>query len=238
MPNISVAVVDRAGNSLGAQNRTVDKLPNECPICGFTIVPQPIAQGFLAIDVLETFHRCANPNCSRSFISIYKVDAEQSAGKLLPWFKYDRSVPVEAKTDSTAPEIAALSPDFSKIQAQAKLAEGYGLDEIAGPGYRKALEFLIKDYAISLTPDTAAQEEIKEIQLGSVIAKFLTGDKLPVVSKRAAWLGNDETHYERRWIGKDLEDLKNLIAAVEHFIAMEILVEGLPTDMPDPVKKP
>lgn len=120
-----------------------------------------------------------------------------------------------------------------KIFAQAQTAEDQGLDEIAGPGFRKALEFLIKDYAISLAPNDDAAAEIRKILLGAVISKYLGGDKLPIVSKRAAWLGNDETHYERRWVGKDLADLKKLIAAVEHFIAMEILVAALPTEMPD-----
>jgi hypothetical protein len=58
------------------------------------------------------------------------------------------------------------------------------------------------------------------------------------LSKRAAWLGNDETHYKRRWTGKDLDDLKKLISAVEHFIAMEVLVRELPTEMPDPSERP
>jgi len=71
------------------------------------------------------------------------------------------------------------------------------------------------------------------VPLNTVITKYLSGDKLPVVSKRAAWLGNDETHYERRWVGKDLQDLKKLIQAVEHFIAMERLVAAFPVAMPD-----
>jgi hypothetical protein len=121
-----------------------------------------------------------------------------------------------------------------KISAQAQTAEDQGLDEIAGPGFRKALEFLIKDYAISLTTDEAVKDEIRKILLNTVITKYLSGEKLPIVSKRAAWLGNDETHYERRWVGKDLEDLKKLISAVEHFIAMEKLAASLPVEMPDP----
>jgi hypothetical protein len=102
--------------------------------------------------------------------------------------------------------------------------------DVAGPGYRKALEFLIKDYAIQLNP--GHDDEIRTGQLAAVIRGFLAGDKLIVVSSRAAWLGNDETHYERRWIGKDLQDLKKLINATVHFIAMERLAADLPTDMP------
>jgi hypothetical protein len=141
---------------------------------------------------------------------------------------------VEPLEKAVSADILTLSPSFARIAAQARTAEEHGLDDVAGPGYRKAFEFLIKDYAISLQADDKAKEEIKKLQLGAVIEKYLTGDKLPIVSKRAAWLGNDETHYERRWIGKDLEDLKKLIEAVEYFIAMELLVKELPTEMPDP----
>src|SRR5687767_3154472 len=31
------------------------------------------------------------------------------------------------------------------------------------------------------------------------------------IAKRATWLGNDATHYYRKWEDKDIHDLKNLI---------------------------
>ena len=214
----------------------VDRLPTKCPICGATIVAQLFASGFVAHDLLELFARCTSPICFRSFISLYALDRGRSQGQQQQYFVFQRSIPAEAKPIAVSSDVAKISPSFIRISAQACLAEEDGLDEIAGPGYRKALEFLIKDYAILLQTDEAAKDEIKRIQLGNVIAKYLDGEKLPIVSKRAAWLGNDETHYERRWVGKDLDDLKKLISAVEHFIAMEVLVKELPTAMPDPAK--
>ena len=180
------------------------------------------------------YYRCVNQKCLKSFIAIYDLDRGRTTSPSVQHFQLKRCVPVEPQASGVADEITALSPSFVKIYAQAQTAQDHGLDEIAGPGFRKALEFLVKDYAISLQTDDNAKDEIKKIQLGSVTAKYLPGDKLPVVSKRAAWLGNDETHYERRWVGKDLEDLKKLISAVEHFIAMEVLVKELPAEMPDP----
>ena len=35
--------------------------------------------------------------------------------------------------------------------SQAETAEKYGLTLVCGPGYRKALEFLIKDYVLAPT---------------------------------------------------------------------------------------
>jgi hypothetical protein len=128
--------------------------------------------------------------------------------------------------------VSDLSPDFIRIFGQASVAEASGLDDVAGPGFRKALEFLLKDYAVSLCPDEG--DAIKKAQLMAVIRKYFTEQKMSVVCSRAAWLGNDETHYERRWVGKDLADLKKLISASAHFIAMERLAADLPVDMPDP----
>jgi hypothetical protein len=151
-------------------------------------------------------------------------------------FIFESCSPFTPRAVIFSQEIVNLSGSFVSIYNQAVTAEGMGLVDIAGPGFRKALEFLIKDYAISLHPEGA--EDIKKIQLVPVITKYLSGDSLPIVSIRAAWLGNDETHYERRWVGKDLTDLKKLIDATVHFIVMQKLVEGLPSDMPDPKVKP
>jgi hypothetical protein len=40
---------------------------------------------------------------------------------------------------------------------------------------------------------------------------------------RPTWLGDDETHYERRWIDKDMGDLKRMIDLVLHWIQAEQL---------------
>lgn len=236
MPTHGVTLLRTSAQQSHLANTTtqvdVNQLPNECPICHVTIEPEFLAgsgaaQGF---DWTEVYYRCTNMRCRRQFTAFYKVDRGLSQGQSRQHFRLEACLP----TSPTAPKfdaaIADLSPDFIGIYSQAAAAEGYGLSDVAGPGFRKALEFLIKDYAIKLNPTNA--EEIKRIQLVPVIKLFLAGDRLPVVSSRAAWLGNDETHYERRWVGKDLKDLKRLIDATAHFIAMERLAAELPLDMP------
>ena len=51
-------------------------------------------------------------------------------------------------------------------------------------------------------------------------------------AERAVWLGNDETHYERKWIGKDLQDLKVLIRLTVNWIDGEALADGYVESMP------
>jgi hypothetical protein len=88
-------------------------------------------------------------------------------------------------------------------------AEAFGLDQIVGIGLRKALEFLIKDFAIKQNPESGL--EIKRMFLANVIKTYVEDQNLKLVAERAVWLGNDETHYERVWDEKDLNDLKRLI---------------------------
>jgi hypothetical protein len=181
-----------------------------------------------AFDWAEGYYRCTNMQCRRHFTALYKLDRGASQGVQV--FNLEQCVPTAPLRPSFDPAVAQLSPSFIEVYAQSTAAEGYGLTQVAGPGFRKALEFLVKDYAIQLNPQQA--EAIKQRPLASVIKEFLPGDKLAVVSSRAAWLGNDQTHYEGRWVGKDLQDLKKLIDATAHFVAMERLVADLPIDMP------
>jgi hypothetical protein len=237
MPSTVNANLIPAEGTTGSTNRTVaiDQQPNECPICHYTIQPEyltgaPIAA---ASNWLEIYYRCTNQKCRRHFTGLYiKANGSHYDFPNLVFYEFQRSVPIIHVNRKFDPIIEALSPNFVRVITQASAAEAFDLLDVAGPGYRKALEFLVKDYAISLNPTQTNQ--IKDASLGTVIQQFLTGDKLNVVSSRAAWLGNDETHYERRWIGKNLEDLKRLIGATVHFIEMEKLAAGLPTEMPKP----
>jgi hypothetical protein len=231
VPDVTINGMQAGGGRYANQTRTVDLIPDECPICHKKIVPEFLGQAFEFARSLEVFLRCTSLKCARAFIALYKGTPLSSGGVS---YSYQRCVPSEPEAKVVSPAIAELSPTFVNIWKQAQTAEAQGLDEIAGPGYRKALEFLVKDYALSLVTDEADRQKIKTIPLQSVIQSYLPGAKLPVVSSRAAWLGNDETHYERRWIDRDLKDLKKLVEATEHFIAMERLVADIPLEMPDP----
>lgn len=50
--------------------------------------------------------------------------------------------------------------------------------------------------------------------MGKVIAEYIEEKRILEASKRAAWLGNDETHYKRKWEDRDIHDLRELILLV------------------------
>lgn len=123
-----------------------------------------------------------------------------------------------------------LSSNFCTLYNQAAKAEHYGCGDISGAGYRKALEFLVKDFAIRSYPEQS--ETIKKMPLANVIDNYLDNRKIKEIAKRAVWLGNDETHYERKWADKDIEDLKKLISITVNFIDSDLEANAYTIDMP------
>jgi hypothetical protein len=84
------------------------------------------------------------------------------------------------------------------------------LTEIAGIGLRKSFEFLVKDFLI--TRNRTMPSKFKGKFLVVVIKEYVDDPRLKLTAERASWLGNDETHYVRKWEDKDIEDLKNSFA--------------------------
>ena len=76
-------------------------------------------------------------------------------------------------------------------------------------GYRKALEFLIKDFL--LLEKQEKQEDIKNWALGKCINELIDNEQLKKVASRATWLGNDQVHYKKIYTENDINDLKLLI---------------------------
>ena len=50
-------------------------------------------------------------------------------------------------------------------------------------------------------------------------------------AKRAAWLGNDETHYTRKWEDKDVKDLKLLVHLTVNWIDNVLLTQKYISEM-------
>ena len=125
--------------------------------------------------------------------------------------------------------VAKISPSFVQISGQVNYADAAQLDQLVGIGLRKALEFLVKDYAVHKNPSGA--EAIQESMLGSCIDKSVDDGNVKSCAKRAAWLGNDETHYLRKWDDKDIRDLKLLVKLTVNWIENVLLTEQYEKEM-------
>lgn len=69
--------------------------------------------------------------------------------------------------------------------------------------------------------------------LAKCIDDYVDDAMVKAVAKRAVWLGNDETHYVRKWEEKDVHDLKGLIRLTTLWIEKERETERLLSEMPE-----
>lgn len=178
--------------------------PDTCPSCGKGI--SPIIKDSVIIpshNVLNLYVALQCPVCNAVFFAGYYLE-DYPIGKLYPSFVYPSS---EAKMPFPD-EINSISPSFVRIYNEAYLAEQAGAKEITGPGYRMALEFLVKDYAVKFNPND--KDKIENMLLGQCIEKYAPAADKTIIGK-TAWIGNDATHYCWKHKDMDLRDLKNLI---------------------------
>ena len=213
-------VVTRDGNNY----RITCEYPKKCPICNNSISPDNKIE-FVNKDINMVSILFGCPSCGKGFVSHYSIeDNEIINGKnkyrALKLINSYPKIPDNYVFDEC---ILKLSPDFCEIYNQAHKAEFYDLNSIAGMGYRKALEFLIKDYSINKHPDEG--EKIKRMNLSQVIDEHIDGQKLHSLAKASTWIGNDETHYTRKIEDKDVNDLKRFITSTVAYITYDLTAD-------------
>jgi len=219
------AIVNIVDDSNQSQGTIKINEPDICPLCHRSVTPY-VSLGFInsKTSVIEIVFRCPNKKCKRVFIGYY-----HGIGNF-PTFK--NSEPTNLIEKKFSQHINTTSPNFSLIYNQALVADSLGLDEISGSGFGKALEFLIKDYVISLNPKE--KEQIEKEFLSTVIRTRVHNKKVEEASSRASWLRNDETHYVRKWSQNDITDLKKLIDLIINWIELEVLHDEFLVSMPSP----
>lgn len=210
-------------------NRTINvgnhgynvEYPDECPICHhhseIKVIQTRLKPSNIGVQVI---FQCAFSNCGSYFLGYY---GPRPSPELL------EVKPQKPKMDALPDSVRKLSPDFVSIYEEAEEALHLGLSQIAGPGYRKAFEFLVKDYAKSLQPERA--EEIEKKFSGNVVTEFVVDPRISAVAERALWLGNDESHYLKKWEKHDINDLITLIRLCINWIEIERLSYSYTSEM-------
>ncbi|MBX9999586.1 DUF4145 domain-containing protein [Priestia aryabhattai] len=189
-------------------------LPDECPVCSHSISPNYILIYYKESWINEVLCGCPRNDCRSLFFAVYQKSDYNQKYKLKKYYPYSK------REKGFPDEINDVSSEFIKIYNQAYHAEQSGLNLICGGAYRKALEYLIKDFISVLHPDET--EKIKAMPLQRCVQKFIEQVEIKDMAERAIWLGNDETHYIRKWDSKDIKDLKNLIDLTVYYISMSI----------------
>lgn len=203
----------------------VRNIAKQCPYCKTQIYPKLICIDGDDLLGYSIFCRC--PNCNKQFIC--KCDRTVSGETIFVLSDIMPNAQPDKRTFNS--DIQDISESFCEIYNQAYTAQQLNLTQICGVGYRKALEYLIKDYIIFNKPED--KETILKKALGKCISEDIDSDNIKNVAARATWLGNDETHYIRKWEDKDITDLINTIDLTLHWIEAEIKTKKLLEQMPE-----
>jgi hypothetical protein len=160
-------------NYSNQRERTFEDYPQECPCCHSSILP--LVKGSW-VDLENTnynksflFLQCPRPNCKICFSVQYTTTDNRMTEHYN--FKFEKFVKESVYPICYSEIINNVSNSFVVIYNQAYTAEQLYLSEIAGVGYRKALEFLIKDYLIEIKPDN--KDAIEKSLLMSCISQFV-----------------------------------------------------------------
>ncbi|MED3069296.1 DUF4145 domain-containing protein [Bacillus thuringiensis] len=199
----------------------LDTYIKKCPKCNYSIVPGELDQTIFRDEntndlKLSFTYLCSN--CFDTFICQYIFVYGINNGHLNP-AKLQYIEPKGIAKETFSEIIEDISPDFINFYNQSLNAEQMGLKDIAGPGYRKSLEFLIKDFAIKNFPDD--NETIEKTPLARCIDNFIENQTIKDVAKAATWLGNDQTHYKKKHTDKNLKDLKLFINLTINWIELD-----------------
>jgi len=200
-----------------------------CPHCNSKQTTRPIDATFYKSKDdwyhISCHFQCKSLDCEKSFLAIHKTIRPASEALFI---KFEAQSYVKKIFPDCVNEI---SVEFTRIFHQAEKAESIGLNHVSGPGYRKALEFLIKDYCISIEDKPEKIEAIKRKTLSQCINDNINEPKIQTASKLASWIGNDEVHYLRKHENKDLQDLKRIIKLVINFIEDDFLYKQCEIDI-------
>ena len=125
-------------------------------------------------------------------------------------------------------DISDLSPSFVEVYKQAERAEHDGLNLICGMAYRRALEFLVRDYCVDKFPEKVSEIDTKS--LSEKIRNYITDDSdIKTLAEKATWLGNDQTHVINKHPDRDVSDIKQFIQMIVAKIKIKMVVADAET---------
>lgn len=158
------------------------------------------------------------PSCHGAYIAEYfgaqytMMDEDDDS------LEFVGTVPAAEPQVEVSDALTKISPRFAQVYDEAVTAANTGLEELSGAGYRRALEFLVKDYLISLHPEK--RDEYVEMSLGACIRKHIDDPDIKGLAKEAAAIGNDYVHFEK-YKKRDVQELRGLINLVRDWIELQ-----------------
>lgn len=196
--------------------------PTLCPHCGISTdavfrdakqLPFSSGGAEKSLSFVSLLWACTA--CKRHFLTCYVADKKRRAATLV--YMYPPAAPY-----APDPLVQDLSPRFVDLYRQAQAAEDLEAWDVAAMGYRAALEVLLKDYAIrALGRDEKA---VARSKLADLIVEVFHEQELVNCADVVRLLGNDYTHFQRRYTDVDFLNIRRyldlLVSSVAARLAM------------------
>lgn len=211
----------------GLEKIRLETVPDTCCRCHRSMELRPITAARVTEQRAQVVFQCTSSACRELFLADYNFT--QATDERVDVYRLRKLSPMKPKEETFPEAVRKISPSFVLLHGQALAAEAHDLDQVVGIALRKALEFLVKDFAVSEQPDNA--DDIKKAFLGPCIEKYVEDPNVKKCAKLATWLGNDETHYVRKWENKDIEDLKKLVRLTINWIDTNVLTREYTKEM-------
>ena len=197
---------------------------NRCPYCGIVMAPtlrqtSECAYNGCTVVVLAVFHvHC----CDKLFFATYIKQATKMNIYILKLlYVYPQTVP-----EPLPEQVVSLSPRFAELHSQAVFAEQHSFYELAGSGYRNALEVLIKDFAIKELGEPESNCLSKS--LSQAIKEYTPNTVLTISADVVRIIGNDYTHFEKKLSHIEFDTFKRYMAIFIHALDCQLAINHPP----------
>lgn len=201
------------------------QIPELCPNCGVANNPTFVENG-VPISLLKeggeirTFlHRC--PRCEKYHVTIQEKISPESEFQCILFYPNKISHNLD-------PLFIKYAPRFSEFYSEATEAEKLGLENIAGTGYRSAIECLIKDYALHFELDDKEYLSNPKLNFNNAIDRYVKDDDLLKGALHfIREVGNGYTHWDKS-TAVSLPVLKSYVEIILQIFKSKFMLKHLP----------
>lgn len=198
------------------------QIPQSCPLCGIGNNPPTNEVGRLEIQegyVFTLHHRC--PACKKYHMTNQEYLNQDDKTTMI--LVYPNKVVIDI--DDLFIEHA---PRFVEFYSEAVEAEKMGLENIAGTGYRSAIECLIKDYALAFELDDKEYLSDPKLTFNNAIDRYVKNDDLLKGALHfIRTVGNGYTHWNKS-TSISLPQLKNYVDIIIQIFKSKFMMKFLP----------
>lgn len=196
---MDIRYLSKPANEFASNFTGTYQKPATCPFCGYAVDATFLdkkAFHFNGHHVIAATCKCTS--CGKTFFFASEYMKDNSFTPItIPSVSF---VPYDNKC------LASISDRFITMYNQALLSEFSGNIELAAISYRAALEILIKDFAIHELKENA--DDVSRKTLCNAIGEYLNQSDLVATADVVRILGNDYTHYQRKYPQHDFDLLK------------------------------